>query len=157
MRVIAAMFFVGGILVASLLLGAGTGDVPTGWGRVGAWLIACAHIGVGAWYLFVVPRITARLDPSDRVLTLTRGRIFHRERRRIHVTEILDVLTRVDRDSDGDPVWTLELRLRTGEHVPLHSVGTGSEAEIADAKERLRVWSGGQIVFRQAGHPLEAG
>ena len=52
------------------------------------------------------------------------------------------------KDSDGDPVYRLELRLRDGTELRLHSVAVHACPEIEKATDALRVLSSNKLPVR---------
>ena len=147
-------FVAGGSFVFALLLGAGTGEQPTGWVRALAALIATAHLGAGTWLFLSTPVVSVRLRRDRPVLQLNKRWLFWRRARTIALTEIAHFQIGQGEDSDGHPVYRLELRLRSGERVRLHSVDEHFRNDIDAATEQLRVWSGGRLAAR-AGSPIE--
>jgi len=60
---------------------------------------------------------------------------------------------RQEKDSDGDPVYRLELRLRDGNDLRLHSVALHARPEIEAAVDALRVWSSNKLPVRTRTEP----
>ena len=146
-------FVAGGVMVFALLLGAGSGEEPTGWTRAIAALIGTVHLAAGIWLFLNTPRITVELRRDRTILQVSRRWLFYRRKRTIDLAEIAHFRVWLGKDSDGDPVYRLELSLRSGERVKLHSVEEHTREDIDAAAEQLRVWSGGRLAAR-VGSPI---
>ena len=91
------------------------------WERLAVLAIGASHLAAGLW--------TIRLHPATRLeLDRARGAGLHRVRHpgqraptitTFRLTEVRDVALVESRDSDGDPVFALRLRLSEGREVQL--------------------------------------
>ncbi|HSL69532.1 MAG TPA: hypothetical protein VK864_04780 [Longimicrobiales bacterium] len=82
------------------------------------------------------------------MLELTRRWLVLRRTRVIHLDELRGFYVHKTEDSDGNDVFYLELDLRNGETVRLHSVAVHSREAIVAATDRLRAWGGGRLAQR---------
>jgi hypothetical protein len=137
----------GGLLVTAMLLGNVPGR-PTGWALLLVSVIAIAHLATGIWLVVAHPRVTTELHHDGRKLRVLRRWPWFRSARELHIDEIRSVVVRETTDSDGDPVYRLELVLRTDERLVLQSVALPTRAPIDDALGRLAAWSRGRIPVR---------
>ncbi|MGH7471146.1 MAG: hypothetical protein ACRENP_24625 [Longimicrobiales bacterium] len=141
-------FLAGGITAFTLLLVASPDSQPGAWGKLIITVIGGAHITAGAWLIGSSPNITVWLRRDRPVLHVTKHWLLHKRERVIHLDEIAHFQVRQSEDSDGDPVYRLELHLRSGERLPLQSVDLHTRTEIDAAADRLRSWSGGRLASR---------
>ena len=147
--VLATMFLGGGLTVLALLLGWVGTSRPSGWVFALALVIAVVHIAAGVWLVARTPRIRVRLGPHDRSLMVERGWPWSRRHRRIAADELAAVVIREVEDSDGDPCWYLDARLRSGERLALTSVASHARNEVQAAAERLQSWAGGSLPIEE--------
>ena len=147
MWVLGLMFLAGGSLVL-LALWFGVRPNSAAWVPWAIAAIGIAHVSTGAWLLTSSPGIRVTLRYDRLVLELTRRWLVLRRTRVIHLDEMRGFYVHKTEDSDGDDVFYLELDLRNGETVRLHSVAVRSREAIVAAADRLRVWSGGRLAQR---------
>jgi hypothetical protein len=141
-------FLAGGIIALGMLLLAGPDDRPDGWGRLLVAVIGSAHVAAGSWLVISMPNLSVWLRRDRPVLHIRKRWLLLRRERTIDLADIAHFRVRQSEDSEGDPVYQLELFLRTGERVALHSVALHGRAEIDAAADRLRAWSGGRLAAR---------
>ena len=137
----------GGLLVMAMLLGNAPGR-PTGWPLFLISVIALAHLTTGIWLVVAHPNVKTELHHDGRKLRIVRWWLWFRSVRELHIDQIRSIVVREDTDSDGDPVYRLELVLRTGERLVLQSVALHTRAPIDAALARLAEWSRHRIPIR---------
>jgi hypothetical protein len=146
MWLLGGLFCAGGSIALALALGF-SDDEPAAWVRLAAGAIGVVHLGAGVWLIRKHPAVRATLGADGR-LHIERRFPFHGTHRSIARDEIARIITRQGSDSDGDPVWSLELQMHDGEHVPLIYVQHHTREEIDRTIEQLRAWAGGSLVHR---------
>jgi hypothetical protein len=148
MWLLGLMFLGGGTLVlASWLMGKLGSDFKA-WEIAAVAVIGIAHFSAGAWLLVSTPSTSVKLHHDRPVLELSRTWLLARKARLIHLDEVLGFHVHTSADSDGDPVYYLELDLRDGQTLRLNAVGIHGRTAIDEATARLREWSGGRIAAR---------
>jgi hypothetical protein len=148
MGLLGLMFFSGGVLVLTMLLLGKLGPERRTWEILAVTAIGLAHFTVGGWLLASTPGRRVLLRRDRPVLELRKNWLTLRRIRAIHLDEMAGFHVHTTTDSDGDPVFYLELDLRNGETIRLHSVAVHARPEIDAAAERLRAWSNGRLVAR---------
>ncbi len=141
-------FAAAGVVLTTMLLSVAEGR-PTGGWLVGAWAVAIAHTCAGAAILVKNPHIEIRLGADSRTLRVVRGWPFLRRARELHIDQIHSIVVREGKDSDGDPLYDLELVLGTGERLEALSVPYNTPEPIDAALERIRRWSRERILVRR--------
>ena len=148
MWVLGLMFLSGGTLVLTMLLRGKLGSDFRAWEIWAAAAIGIAHFSAGTWLLTSTPATQVKLHQDRRVLELSRSWLVLRRTRVIHLDELLGFHMHTSTDSDGDPVYYLELDLRNGQTVRLNAVGMHAQTAIDQLTDRLRAWSGGRLAAR---------
>ena len=154
MWIFGAGFALGGATITAMLIGPTEGK-PTGWALLAAAAIGVAHMAAGGWMIVANPNIRVLLRNDGRTLRIVRRWPFRRTVRELHVDHIMHATLREMEDSDGDPVYHLELYLRTGERITLQSIAQNTREPVDAALAKLREWSANRILVRnERGAPL---
>ena len=148
MGLLGLLFFSGGVLVLSMLLLGKLGPERRTWEILAVAAVGLAHFSVGGWLLASTPGMRIILRRDRPVLELRKSWLVRRRMRAIHLDEMAGFHVHTTTDSEGAPIFHLELDLRNGETIRLHSVAVHARPEIDKAAERLRAWSNGRLGAR---------
>jgi hypothetical protein len=148
MGLLGLMFFSGGVLVLTMLVLGKLGPDRKAWELLAVTVIGLAHFSVGGWLLASTPGMRIMLRRDRPVLELRKSWLVGRRVRAIQLDEMAGFHVHTTTDSDGAPVFYLELDLRNGETIRLHSVAVHARSDIDKAVERLRSWSNGRLAAR---------
>ncbi len=89
--------------------------------RVFSFLMGCIGVSVGLWVIERHPQITSVFNRVSGRLELTRWNLLRRSasQREVGLAEIRDVQLVEGKDIDGDPIYGIQLLLRSGEEIAL--------------------------------------
>ena len=133
----------GSFALGAALLGWGGADTAAAWERVGLAALGASHLSAGLWVGWgrSVSSVARRSG-----VTVTERWPFRRDAvREIAPGEVAEVAVYAETDSEGDDVFGVALRLRSGERVPL----TRQLAPLCATAE-----AAAEAVARRIGAPL---
>jgi hypothetical protein len=114
------------------------------WARAAVLAIGASHLGGGLWTIRHHPETRTELDlarecgvhsvrrPGERAPTVTRFRL----------ADVRDVTVLEEKDSDGDPVFTLRLLLSGGRELRLQGHPAGGKASALERAGAVRRFFG---------------
>lgn len=105
-------------------------------------MIAIAHMAGGLYTLRAHPAITAHFDGREQRASIQQRSLLHRHDWQGHFSEIHAVVIEEERDSDGDPIFTVGLRLKRGRVVTLTALPRHTREPCEQLAARLRAFLG---------------
>ncbi|HEU0052787.1 MAG TPA: hypothetical protein VFQ39_06405, partial [Longimicrobium sp.] len=136
---LALMFVASGTLVTTgAFLGFDPGDAQPAWARGVMLLIGVAHLGGGLWFLRTTPATLLVADRARGTLALRVRGLRRADYEVFRLADLRAVEVLEEKDSDGDPTFTLRLWLADGRVIPLHSVPGRDRASCERAAGTLR-------------------
>jgi hypothetical protein len=133
-----AWFVAGGVLAAYIaFFGSNAGELAA-WERALAVLIALGCAAGGIFFIAQAPSTRAMLDPRrNEVVVVTRG-LRGTSELRFAFDQIKGVELGTTRDSEGGPMYRVELRLRDGRLVPLQGQHAHGREQLDERASALR-------------------
>ena len=101
-----------------------------------------AALGVGLWQANRVPLTTITLDRLSRTITVVAWGLAGRNVRHWPFSDVAGLIVVQEQDSEGDPVYRLQLILRTGEATWLTGVYLHTREPYDQAAGRARAFIG---------------
>ena len=87
--------------------------------RSGAWIVSLSGLAAGIWFIYSNPGTRLNFDKSENLLTIQRRGLMRNEIEKYRLNNIEDVILIESKDTDGDPVYRIELKLKTEKHARL--------------------------------------
>ena len=136
------LFFllIGGVVVAGLL-GLFTNlkevSLPE---KAFAWVLALSAIGVGAYIAYDSPGSRVSFDRQKGSVVIRRKGLMRKQTLQYSLLEVETIFLREGQDIDGDPVYRLTMRLRSGEEVELSWLWLHGKDKLEKVAERARLY-----------------
>lgn len=133
-----ALMFVAGAtvcLAAAAGLVDGDGGPISAWARLAAFVVGAAHLGAALWIFRGHPATETVMDRAQGLVVMRASGVGRGREDAFRFSDVAAVEVREEKDGDGDPIYTLTLRLKDGRALPLHSLPQhGRDALDADAR-----------------------
>ena len=142
--VLGLAFVASGTFVLSIPLFAGEWATFGVWERIAVFAIGLSHLGGGLWTIRQHPATQVELDraggagthhvrrPGERVGAITR----------FQLADVRDVAVAEEKDSDGDPVFEVRMRLADGRELHLQGHPNHGEAAAREQAAAIRRFVG---------------
>ncbi len=123
------LFFalVGGAFVYGALGGFADFDRQELWMLALALVMGSIGVGTGAWIIYRAPVTKVVINRIANEVRMTRYGLFGRQETFYVFDEIEQFSLIEDRDSEGDPIWSLGMDLTNGETIPISSLPSHDE------------------------------
>jgi hypothetical protein len=134
---LALMFVVGGTVALAAAAGLvdGDGGPISAWARLAAFMLGAAHLGGALWIFRGHAATETVMDRAQGLVVVRTSGVGPGREDALRFRNVAGVEVREEKDGDGDPVYTLTLRLKDGRALPLHSLPQhGRDALDADAR-----------------------
>ena len=87
--------------------------------RSGAWIVSLSGLAAGIWFIYSNPGTRLNFDKSENLLTIQRRGLMRNEIEKYRLDDIADFKLVESKDTDGDPVYRIELQLKSGNKASL--------------------------------------
>ena len=87
--------------------------------KAGAWFVSLSGLAAGIWFIYSNPGTRLDFDKKGNLLTIQRRGLMRNEIEKYRLNNIEDVILIEFKDTDGDPVYRIELKLKTEKHARL--------------------------------------
>lgn len=87
--------------------------------KAGAWFVSLSGLAAGIWFIYSNPGTRLDFDKKGNLLTIQRRGLMRNEIEKYRLNNIEDVILIESKDTDGDPVYRIELKLKTEKHARL--------------------------------------
>ena len=87
--------------------------------KAGAWFISLGGLAAGIWFIYSNPGTKLNFDKSEYLLTIQRRGLMRNEIEKYRLDDIADIKLVESEDSEGDPVYRIELQLKGGNKTNL--------------------------------------
>jgi len=123
------LFFavIGGIFVYGSLGGFTNADEVPRYVIYFSFLMGIIAVGVGFWIIFRAPVSTLIVNRADETLTYTKYGLFGKRQTAYGFDQIKQFCLIEEKDSEGDPIWSLGLELANGETLKISSLESHNE------------------------------
>lgn len=120
-----------------------------GWQAPAAVLMGLAAVAAGVYVVYTSPRSRVSFDVTRGQVSVARRGLLRREGQRFGLDELRAVEVVEDADGEGDPVYTVRMRLTRGEPCELSSLWIPNRRHCEERVAEIRAF------LEQAGKRLE--
>ena len=111
--------------------------------RSGAWIVSLSGLAAGIWFIYSNPGTRLNFDKSENLLTIQRRGLMRNEIEKYRLDDIADFKLVESKDTDGDPVYRIELQLKSENKASLTELWInnkeGLQKDIDCIKNFLRI------------------
>jgi hypothetical protein len=87
--------------------------------RAGAWFVSLSVLAGGIWFIYTNPGTRLDFNKRENMLTIQRRGLMRNEVEKYRLNNIEDIIIIESEDTDGDPVYRVELKIKYEKSVRL--------------------------------------
>ena len=87
--------------------------------RTGVWFISLGGLAAGIWFIYTNPGTRLDFNKTENMLTIQRRGLMRNEMEKHLLDKIEDIILVESEDSEGDPVYRIELKLKSEKNASL--------------------------------------
>jgi len=87
--------------------------------RTGVWFISLGGLAAGIWFIYTNPGTRLDFNKTENMLTIQRRGLMRNEVEKYRLNNIEEVMLIESKDTDGDPVYRVELKIKYEKNVSL--------------------------------------
>ncbi|MCU0343314.1 MAG: hypothetical protein MUF28_05780 [Ignavibacterium sp.] len=98
--------------------------------QTAAWVIALAGVAAGVWIIYSNPAIRVSFDKRENSVTIIRRSPMRNETESYPLNEIINIEIKESKDDEGDPIFSVEMKLKSGRSVSLTKTWLRNKEDI---------------------------
>lgn len=106
--------------------------------QAAAWIISLAGIAAGIWMIYSNPSITSDFDKREGVIKIRRKGLMRNEKEIFPLTEIKDVVINESRDDDNDPIYSVDIILKSSKTIALTKTWLYKKEELQKSINEIK-------------------
>lgn len=112
------------------------------WEKLGAWVISLGGLFAGFWFIYSTPGTTVKFDKTEGSVSLNSRGLMRNETETYKLKEVRDIIIAESQDSEGDPVYQIELKLFTEKRVPLSKLWINNKPALEETVKKIKDFLG---------------
>ena len=95
-----------------------------------AWFVSLAGVAAGVWIIYSNPAIKTDFDKREDKVLIKRIGLMRTETEHYPLKEIKDIVLNESKDDDGDPIFSVEVKLISGKTIALTKTWLRNKEEL---------------------------
>lgn len=112
------------------------------WEKLGAWVISLGGLSAGIWFIYTTPGTKVKFDKTEGSVSINSRGLMRNETETYKLNELRDLIIAESQDSEGDPVYHIELKLKTEKRVPLSKLWINNKPVLEDTVAKIKEFLG---------------
>ena len=103
-----------------------------------AWFVSLAGAAAGVWIIYSNPVIYSRFDKREGLVVINRRGFMKNETEKYQLTEIKNIVVVESKDSDGDPIFSVNIKLKTEKSPGLTKIWLRNKEHLEKISEEIK-------------------
>ena len=108
--------------------------------RTGVWFISLGGLAAGIWFIYTNPGTRLDFNKTENMLTIRRRGLMRNEIENYRLNNIEDVTLIESKDTDGDPVYRVELKIKYEKNVSLTELWVHHKEGLQQIIDTIKVF-----------------
>jgi hypothetical protein len=105
--------------------------------QTAAWVIALAGVAAGVWIIYSNPAIRVSFDKRENSVTIIRRSLMRNETESYPLNEIINIEIKESKDDEGDPIFSVEMKLKSAKPVSLTKTWLRNKEELQKVVDEI--------------------
>lgn len=106
--------------------------------KAGAWFVSLSGLAGGTWFIYSDPGTRLNFDKGDNLLTIQRRGLMKNEIEKYRLNNIEDVTLIESKDTDGDQVYRVELKIKYEKNVSLTKLWVHNKEGLQNIMDTIK-------------------
>lgn len=106
--------------------------------KTGVWFISLSGLSVGIWFIYSNPGTRLDFNKQENMLTIQRRGLMRNEIEEHRLDDIGDIILVESEDTDGDPVYRIELKLKTEKNTSLTELWINNKKGLQEIIDTIK-------------------
>lgn len=105
--------------------------------KAAAWFVSVGVFSAGLYFIYQNPGSAVHFDKINLTFKIIRSGLFKNVRETFNLLDIDKIYLNESTDTDGDPVYKLEVKLKTGESKPLSVLWINNKEYLQNTADKI--------------------
>ena len=105
--------------------------------QAAAWVIALSGVAAGVWIIYSNPAIRVSFDKRENSVTIIRRSVMRNETESYPLNEIINIQIKESKDDEGDPIFSVEMKLKRGRSVSLTKTWLRNKEDLQKVADEI--------------------
>ena len=106
--------------------------------KAAAWFVSLAGVTAGVWFIYSNPAIKTDFDKRENKVLIKRIGLMRTETEQYPLKEIKDIVLNESRDDDGDPIFSVDMKLISGKTTALTKTWLRNKEELQKVVDEIK-------------------
>ena len=106
--------------------------------KAAAWFVSLAGVTAGVWFIYSNPAIKTDFDKRENKVLIKRIGLMRTETEQYPLKEIKDIVLNESRDDDGDPIFSVDMKLISGKTTALTKTWLRNKEELQKVIDEIK-------------------
>lgn len=106
--------------------------------QAAAWFVSLAGVTAGIWIIYSNPAIKTDFDKRDDKVLIKRSGLMRTETEHYPLKEIKGIVLNESRDDDGDPIFSVDMKLISGKTTALTKTWLRNKEELEKVVDQIK-------------------
>lgn len=106
--------------------------------QAAAWFVSLAGVAAGGWFFYSNPAIKTDFDKRENKVLIKRIGLMRTETEHYQFKEIKDIILNESKDDEGDPIFSVDMKLISGKTAALTKTWLRNREELEKVVDQIK-------------------
>jgi hypothetical protein len=110
--------------------------------QTAGWIVSLSGVAAGIWIIYSNPAIKSDFDKREDVVKINRKGFMKNENEQYPLKEIDDIVINESKDDEGDPIFSVEMKLNSGTTISLTKTWLRNKKDLEENIKQIKDFLG---------------
>jgi hypothetical protein len=110
--------------------------------QTAGWIVSLSGVVAGIWIIYSNPAIKSDFDKREDVVKINRKGFMKNQSEQYPLKEIDDIVINESKDDEGDPIFSVEMKLNSGKTIPLTKTWLRNKKDLEENIKQIKDFLG---------------
>lgn len=110
--------------------------------QTAGWIVSLSGVAAGIWIIYSNPAIKSDFDKREDIVKINRKGFMKNENEQYPLKEIDDIVINESKDDEGDPIFSVEMKLNSGTTISLTKTWLRNKKDLEENIKQIKDFLG---------------
>jgi hypothetical protein len=110
--------------------------------QTAGWIVSLSGVAAGIWTIYSNPAIKSDFDKREDIVKINRKGFMKNENEQYPLKEIDDIVINESKDDEGDPIFSVEMKLNSGTTISLTKTWLRNKKDLEENIKQIKDFLG---------------